>query len=133
QEQYRDRHDPRHQPAHCEEPRAEDAAQAQRPQPHPGRRQGPGAPPRQYLARVAPFAAFIAFLAIEAALGAAGILTDTSREWLTFARAFVAAAVLAFFWRDYAELSEAPRARVSDWLVAAGAGILVFGAWIAFD
>jgi len=70
---------------------------------------------------------------VQAALDAAGFLTDSARHWLTIARAFVAAALIACFWRDYVELAAAPRARTSDWLLAAGAGILVFIAWIAFD
>ena len=41
--------------------------------------------------------------------------------------------MLAFFWRDYVELSEVPRARASDWLAGGVAGILVFGLWITLD
>ena len=80
------------------------------------------------LARVFPFAAFIALLALQPLLE--GRL-DT--RWLAVARAAIVAAMLAFFWRDYVELRAAPRARPWHWAAAIGAGIAVFVTWITFD
>jgi CAAX prenyl protease-like protein len=79
-------------------------------------------------ARIAPFAAYIALLA------AMPLAHGTSAEpWLTVARGVVAAIVLVAFWRHYVELREAPRLELREWALAIGVGLLVFGAWIAFD
>jgi CAAX prenyl protease-like protein len=80
-------------------------------------------------ARIAPFALFIALLALESLLGdRAG---DT--RWLTVLRPLLVAGLLAYLWRHYLELHDAPRARASDWLLAIVLGFAVFGAWLAFD
>ncbi len=73
--------------------------------------------------RVAPFALFIAFLAVEAWLA--------HPPWLTIARGLAAAAALALFWRHYTELRK-PWS-VAGFLFAAVAGLLVFWVWITFD
>jgi CAAX prenyl protease-like protein len=70
------------------------------------------------LARAAPFAAFIVFLA--------------AFPQLPLLRGLVVAALLAFFWRHYAELRTA-RLSTRQALIAIGIGALVFGAWIALD
>ena len=79
-------------------------------------------------ARVFPFAVFIAFLALQPLLE--GVL-DT--RWVAVARGLAVAALLAFFWRAYAELREAPPVPATHWLLALVAGAVVFGAWITFD
>jgi len=80
------------------------------------------------LARIAPFAIFIALLAIEPL--AASQWGDP--RWFTVLRPLLVACVLAVFWRHYEELHRlrmAPRHLV----LAIGLGIAVFAAWIVFD
>jgi|SRR5688572_25632511 len=85
--------------------------------------------PSPAVARIAPFALFIALLALESLLGdRAGDL-----RWLTVLRPLLVAGLLAYLWRYYTELHEPPRARASDWLLAIGLGFAAFGAWLAFD
>jgi CAAX prenyl protease-like protein len=80
-------------------------------------------------ARIAPFALFIALLALEALIGdRAG-----DRRWLTIARPLLVAGLLACLWRHYEELHERVRVRPGDWLIAILLGFAVFAAWITFD
>jgi CAAX prenyl protease-like protein len=76
------------------------------------------------LARIAPFGVFIAFIVAQSFMG--------DSPWLVVARGAAVAAVLAFFWRRYAEL-ERPVLRRADVLVAIAVGLAVFGVWITFD
>lgn len=80
------------------------------------------------LARIAPFALFIAFLAFTPLAGA---LVDP--RWVVALRGVAVAAVLAFFWRSYAELAAPQRAALSDWALAAAVGAALFALWITFD
>jgi hypothetical protein len=82
------------------------------------------------LARVAPFAIFIALMALHPLLVRAG----ADVRWLVVARGAAAALALAFYWRDYVELA-APRTRVpfSEWVLAVGVGLAIFFAWIVLD
>ena len=57
---------------------------------------------RPAAARIAPFALFMAILAVQGALGSS--LDDSTQRWLTLSRGLGAAALLAFFWREYREL-----------------------------
>ena len=86
---------------------------------------------RPALARIAPFALFMAFLAVQGALGAS--LDDSTQRWLTALRGLAAASLLAFFWRDYRELRESARAAPGQWLLAVATGLAVFLVWITFD
>lgn len=79
-------------------------------------------------ARVFPFAVFIAFLAAQPLLEGA-----LDARWLAVARGAVVAAILAWFWRDYAELRERPAVPAWHWLAAFATGAAVFGLWISFD
>jgi uncharacterized protein len=56
-------------------------------------------------------------------------------RWLAALRGFAAAALLAFFRRDYVELREvrAAPARASEWVLAVAAGLALFFAWIHLD
>src|SRR5688572_32116034 len=78
--------------------------------------------------RVAPFAAFIALLALQPAL--AGVADE---RWLVVSRGLAAAALLAIFWRRYRELFEVPALPAREWVGAVGAGFLVAVLWIALD
>ena len=93
----------------------------------PGSRASLSAVPRAAVARIAPFAAFIVLLALQS------FVDERWARGLTLARPFAAAALLAFFWRDYSELRGAPRTRLREWPLAIAVGIAVFLAWITLD
>ena len=92
------------------------------------RRESPRAAAWPALPRVAPFALFIAFLALTPL---AGTLVDA--RWVVALRGVAVAAVLAFFWRSYVEFNAAQRAAASDWALAVALGAAVFGLWIILD
>lgn len=71
-----------------------------------------------HLVRAAPFAAFVFLLA--------------AFPQYPLARGIAAAALLALFWRHYAELRQAPLA-ARHASIAIGVGALVFAVWIALD
>lgn len=80
------------------------------------------------LARVLPFAAYIAFLVAESFIG------DTAyTHWLYAAQVAAAAALLAWFWPGYEELRRPGRAPVRDWLLGLATGAIVFVLWINLD
>ena len=80
--------------------------------------------------RIAPFALFIAFLA-------AG--SFVASPWLPVVRGLAVAALLAAFWRHYAELKKGdgflfdPKRNPSPFLLAVVSGLLVFFVWIHLD
>src|SRR5688500_14710229 len=75
-------------------------------------------------ARCAPFALFIALLAL-------GSFVD--EPWLVVARTLLVAGTLAWYWPRYVELHTTAPARRGDWAWAAIAGLAVFIAWIFLD
>ena len=81
------------------------------------------------LARAAPFALFIALLALEALVG--DRLGDA--RWLTVLRPVLVAGLLAFLWRHYTELHGPARIAPRHLALAIGVGIAVFATWVAFD
>ena len=83
------------------------------------------------LARVLPFAIYIAFLIVEQTAPAIGIGFDV-RLLYPFKVACVTIA-LAILWSRYGELTTARGVAVSDWLLAAGVGVLIFVLWIILD
>ena len=82
---------------------------------------------RAAVARAAPFAAFIALLALQS------FVDERWARVLTLARPLAAAALLAFYWRHYSELRGAPRTRSREWPLAIGVGVAVFILWITLD
>jgi CAAX protease family protein len=78
---------------------------------------------RPIAARVAPFAAFIAFVA-AAPLAPSG-------AWWTVARDLCVAAILLAYRREYRELADAPRPKPVEAIAAVAAGLAIFLAWIA--
>jgi hypothetical protein len=80
------------------------------------------------LLRIAPFALFIAFLALTPLLG-----TLVDSRWLVALRGVAVAAVLVLFWRSYTELAAPQRAAASDWALAVALGAAVFALWITLD
>lgn len=81
---------------------------------------------RAVAARILPFGAFILFLV------ARSLAHGESPAWSIARDAFVAV-LLAFFWRDYTELRDAPRATPGQSVAAVAVGLAVFLAWIALD
>lgn len=80
------------------------------------------------LARVAPFALFLAFIAIQPLLEG-----RVDARWLVAWRGVAVAALLACLWPRYSELKEGPAVPAREWLIAIGLGVAVFAAWICFD
>ena len=79
--------------------------------------------------RVAPFALFIAFLALQPYLERA-----FDARWVVVTRGLAVAVVLACLWRHYGELHrERLDAKAGDWLLAIAAGFGVFFVWIALS
>ena len=81
------------------------------------------------LARIAPFAAFVALLAAQPWIAAHGI----DARWVNVSRGVAAASLLAFFWREYRELHVARLLPAREWLIAIATGVAVFAAWTTFD
>lgn len=80
-------------------------------------------------ARIAPFAVFIAFLALQPYLER---VLDS--RWVVASRGVAVAAVLAVLWRHYQELHRARvKAPAGDWVLAIATGIGIFFLWIAFS
>ena len=103
-------------------------------------------PSKAAFARIAPFAAFILFIALAPLVR--GLVDD---RWWVVARGLVAGALLLAFWRHYVELKKGsgaffpPRPGVADsapknapdpffeYVLAVVVGLVVFVAWITFD
>jgi CAAX prenyl protease-like protein len=87
---------------------------------------------RAALVRVAPFVAFMAALALRmAAPDDGGWGFDT--RWLYALQVVVPAAMLAWWWREYGELSAQTWPDASQWLLAVAAGVGVFVLWVNLD
>jgi CAAX prenyl protease-like protein len=84
------------------------------------------------LARVAPFAFFIALLALRGVAPADGSW-GFDPDWLYAATVAVVAALLAFFWREYGELARQNLPDTREVLLAAAVGLAVFVLWIQLD
>jgi hypothetical protein len=80
------------------------------------------------LARVLPFAAYIAFLAAESAVG-----DRLDGGWLYAAQVAIVAAMLAWFWPAYSELSRASETVARAWVAGLAVGAVVFALWINLD
>jgi CAAX prenyl protease-like protein len=82
------------------------------------------------LARCIPFAVFMALLALR------GWLPDSfgiDARWIYGGQTLVVAALLAWYWRSYGELTRQnlPDARETGWAVVVG--IVVFALWVQLD
>jgi len=80
------------------------------------------------LARVLPFATYIAFLVADSARA-----DDVDGRWLYAAQIAVVAALLAWFWPAYEELRGPSRTAARDWLLGVAVGAIVFVLWINLD
>lgn len=82
--------------------------------------------------RIAPFAAFMALLALRGAAPADGSWGADPR-WIYGVAVLAVGGLLALFWRDYGELARQTRPDAREVLLAAAVGVAVFAAWIHLD
>lgn len=87
---------------------------------------------RDIVARAAPFALFMALLALRGAAPEDGSWGFDAR-WLYGVAALAVAALLAYFWRDYGELVRQTWPEARELLLAVAAGLGVFALWIHLD
>lgn len=100
----------------------------------------PAPPPEPHSARawprIAPFAAFIALMAVEPYL-AELVEPLFDPRWLYAIRSAVTALILIGLWRYYAELrrdrEQTPAPAATAWTLGIGAGVVVFVLWIVLD
>lgn len=100
----------------------------------------PPAPPPARLAsatvaRIAPFALFIGFLAVGDVAGwfaPAARITATA-NWLSVARGMAVGLLLIALHRHYIELRSSSAVNTANWALGVSLGVLVFLAWIALD
>lgn len=83
------------------------------------------------VARITPFALYIAFLVLAPLVRKVFPGWDT--RWLYAVQIGVVITVLAVFARSYTEFPAMAAVRMRDWLLSAGVGIAVFIAWINLD
>jgi uncharacterized protein len=81
---------------------------------------------------MAPFALFMALL-IARSLAPADGSWGFDAQWLYALSVVVAAAALAFFWREYGELARQTLPDVRECLLAVAAGAIVFVLWVNLD
>lgn len=82
--------------------------------------------------RCLPFAVFVSFLVL-ASFFPADAGGEWDARWLPVIRGLAVALLLAYWWPRYEELRRVPRVPLRDWVLAVGAGLAVFLAWIQFD
>lgn len=85
---------------------------------------------RAALLRIVPFVAFMAILALRGMAPADGSWGFDTR-WLYGLNLLVVGGLLAFWWREYGELSWQNRPSLLDACLGVGAGLLVFVLWIS--
>ena len=89
-------------------------------------------PRRTTLVRVAPFALFMALLALRGAAPADGSW-GFDPGWIYGLSVLAVGALLACFWREYGELARQNRPDGREALLAVGVGVAVFVLWIQLD
>jgi CAAX prenyl protease-like protein len=86
------------------------------------------------LARIAPFAAYIALLAVTPLMADGGRgFASGWQAWLPAARGLLAGALLLLLWSRYSELQGPRIARPGDLAIACMLGFVVYVLWIALD
>ena len=89
---------------------------------------------RAALARILPFALYIAFLVIAAPLAER---TGMDVRWMYAVQIACVIAALVYFWPDYAELREpppdTPLRGAAGWVAALSLGVAVWALWIWLD
>ena len=87
---------------------------------------------RAALARIVPFVAFMALLALRGAMPADGAW-GIDPKWVYGITVIVVGALLAWFWRDYGELSTQLLPDFKEFVLAVVVGVVVFALWISLD
>lgn len=82
--------------------------------------------------RAIPFAVFMLLLALRGALPAGGSWGIDPR-WIYGLTVVVVGALLAWWWREYGELSAQTGPSAREALLAVTVGLAVFGVWIQLD
>ena len=82
--------------------------------------------------RIAPFALFMAMLALRAAVPVDGSWGLDPR-WLYGLTVLLVGALLLLFWRDYGELTRQTWPSASEAMLAVAVGVVVFALWIQLD
>jgi uncharacterized protein len=99
-------------------------------QPDSARAAAPSFLSRATIARVAPFALFMLLLA---ARGAVPEDAAFDSRWIYGVTVVAVGGLLAYFWRDYAELARRTLPKASEWALAVVVGVAVFLLWIQLD
>ncbi len=82
------------------------------------------------LARIIPFAIFMALLGLRGALPAS---VNFDARWIYGLSVLLVAGALIWYWRDYGELARQNLPERRELLQAVGVGLLVFIVWIQLD
>ena len=83
--------------------------------------------------RIAPFALFIALLALRGAAPVDGSWWGLDPRWIYGLTVLLVGALLLLFWRDYGELARQTWPGASEALLAVAVGVAVFALWIELD
>jgi uncharacterized protein len=89
-------------------------------------------PSRAALARITPFAIFMALLIARSQAPADGAW-GFEPQWLYGLSVVIAGAVIAVCWREYGELARQTLPNAREGLLAIAAGMVVFALWISLD
>ncbi len=89
-------------------------------------------PSRAALARITPFAIFMALLIARSQAPADGAW-GFEPQWLYGLSVVIAGAVIAVCWREYGELARQTLPAAREGLLAIAAGMVVFALWISLD
>ncbi|MFM9913820.1 MAG: CAAX prenyl protease-related protein [Methylophilaceae bacterium] len=81
-------------------------------------------------ARIAPFAVYILFLAVDGTLASLVTKLGGDARLLYALRVSVVAALLVWFWRGYSELAWPVKMPLGNWMWSVLAGVAVFALWI---
>jgi CAAX prenyl protease-like protein len=87
---------------------------------------------RAAVARIVPFVAFMALLALRGALSDAAA-SGFDPRWVYGLAVLLVGGLLAWFWREYGELVAQTLPSASEAALAIGVGVLVFVLWINLD
>lgn len=81
-------------------------------------------------ARIAPFAVYILFLALNQQLSGSMEAVGMDARWLYACRAGLVALLLVWLWRSYSELTWPVAMNMQAWRASLFAGVVVFALWI---
>jgi CAAX prenyl protease-like protein len=79
-------------------------------------------------ARIAPFAFFIALIALQPLLE-----RWLDARWIVLGRGLATGALLLWLWPRFAELRAAPALTARQWAISIAVGVAVFAAWVHLD